>query len=375
MKPQKQWCISLAVCLLLAVSGHSQTTVTKKDAGKLPDGSAVDVFTLKDKQLEVQITNYGGTIMSIKAPDRNGKVEDVVLGFDDPQAYYAHNHSSDASFLGPIVGRYANRIANATFTLDGQQYHLPKNNKMNSIHGGPNGFHNHVWKAKIVKNGIELQYLSKDGEEGYPGNLQATVVYTLVKGELKIDYSATTDKPTVYNPTNHAYFNLKGQGQGDVLQHVVKLNGSKFTPVDANIIPTGELRSVEGTPFDFRTPHAIGERIAADNDQIKLGNGYDHNYVIDNSGKSLMLVADVYEPASGRVFEVLTTEPGIQFYTGNFLNGNIKGKGGVPYNKNGGFALETQHYPDSPNHPDFPSTVLRPGQTFHSETVYRFSTR
>jgi len=363
------------VCAMIACAAEAKTQVTKANGGKLPNGAAVDVYTLKDEKLEVQVATYGGEVISLKAPDRNGKMADVVLGFDDVSGFYANSNSSSAAFFGPIVGRYANRIAHAKFSLDGREYHLTKNNGDNSIHGGPTGFHNRMWDAIIIPDGIELTYLSKDGEEGYPGNLSVTVRYTVEGGDLKIDYTATTDKPTVLNLTNHSYFNLSGQGNGTILQEQLQLHASRFTPVDSTLIPTGELKSVAGTPFDFLEPRAVGERINADDEQIKLGHGYDHNFVIDGGGKELTKAAEVYDPASGRVLQVLTTEPGVQFYTSNFLDGSIKGKQGIAYPRNGALCLETQHFPDSPNHPAFPTTELRPGGKFHSVTVYRFSTR
>ena len=370
-----------AVAALICFAGITgavmgKTEVSKRDGGKLPDGSPVDIYTLKDQKIEVQIMNYGGEVLSIQVPDRTGKVADVVLGFDNPSGYYENNHSKSASFFGPIVGRYANRIAQAKFSLDGKEYTLTKNNGDNTLHGGPGGFHNRMWTGKIIPDGVELKYLSKDGEEGYPGDLSVTVRYTLDGNDLKIEYSATTDKPTVLNLTNHSYFNLSGQGNGTILGEELKLNASRFTPVDSGLIPTGELKSVVGTPFDFLKPHAVGERINADDEQLRLGHaGYDHNFVIDGGGKGLTEAAEVYDPASGRVLQVLTTEPGLQFYTSNFLDGSIKGKGGVAYPRNAALCLETQHFPDSPNHPAFPSTVLRPGEKFHSTTIFRFSVR
>lgn len=375
MTHTKQVVTTFVLIAGIASALAAKTRVTKASGGKLPDGAEVEIFTLKNEKLEVQVITYGGDVISLEAPDRNGKMADVVLGFDSPSGYYENNHSKSAAFFGPIVGRYANRIAHAKFSLDGKEYTLTKNNGDNSLHGGPGGFHNRVWKGKIITDGVELTYLSKDGEEGYPGNLSITVKYTLTGGDLQIDYSATTDKPTVLNLTNHSYFNLSGQGNGTVLQEQLKLNASRFTPVDATLIPTGELKSVAGTPFDFLKPHAVGERITADDEQIRLGHGYDHNFVIDGGGKELTQAAEVYDPASGRVLQVLTTEPGVQFYTSNFLDGSIKGKQGIAYPRNGALCLETQHFPDSPNHPDFPSTVLRPGSKFHSTTVYRFSVR
>jgi aldose 1-epimerase len=354
----------------------AKTQVSQRSGGKLPDGSAAEIYTLKNEKIEVQVMNYGGYVLSIKVPDRSGKVADVVLGFDDPVRYYESNHAKGNPFFGPIVGRYANRIAHAKFSLDGKEYTTPKNDGDNTLHGGPDGFHNHLWIGQIIPDGVELKYVSKDGEEGFPGNLSVAVKYTLSGNDLKIDYSATTDKPTVLNLTNHSYFNLSGQGNGTILADELKLNASRFTPVDSGLIPTGELKSVVGTPFDFLKPHAVGERINANDEQLHLGhNGYDHNFVIDGGGRELKETAEVYDPASGRVLQVLTTEPGVQFYTANFLDGSIKGKGGVAYPRNAALCLETQHFPDSPNHPAFPTTVLKPGGEFHSTTVYRFSAR
>ena len=369
----------VAMLILLAGTAGAvvaKTEVSQRSGGKLPDGSAVEIYTLKSEKIEVQVMNYGGYVLSIKVPDRTGKAADVVLGFDDPVGYYGANHAKGNPFFGPIVGRYANRVAHAKFSLDGKEYTLTKNDGDNTLHGGPNGFHNQLWTGHIIPDGVELKYLSKDGEEGYPGNLSVTVKYTLKGNELKIDYSATTDKDTVLNLTNHSYFNLAGQGNGTILGDELKLNASRFTPVDSGLIPTGELKPVAGTPFDFTKPHTVGERINANDEQLRLGhNGYDHNFVIDGGGKDLKEAAEVYDPASGRVLTVLTTQPGVQFYTANFLDGSIKGKGGIAYPRNAALCLETQHFPDSPNQPNFPTTVLKPGSEFHSTTIYRFSAR
>ena len=375
MKPMGKVLGTLVLLVGLSNGLAAKTQVTKTSGGTLPNGAAVEVFTLKGEKLEVQIATYGGEVLSIKVPDREGKVADVVLGFDTPNGYYENSNSKGAAFFGPIVGRYANRIAHAKFTLDGKDYTLAKNNGDNSLHGGPTGFHNRMWTGKIIPDGVELTYLSKDGEEGYPGNLSVTVRYTVKGNELKIEYGATTDKDTVLNLTNHSYFNLSGQGNGTILQHELQLNASRFTPVDSGLIPTGELKPVAGTPFDFLKPHTIGERINADDEQIKLGHGYDHNFVIDGGGTALTKAAEVYDSRSGRVLEVLTTEPGVQFYTSNFLDGSINGKQGVAYPRNGALCLETQHFPDSPNHPAFPTTELKPDEKFHSVTVFRFATR
>jgi aldose 1-epimerase len=362
------------LCLaLFTLSAEAETKVTSQPFGKIPDGTAVEIFTLSDGPYEARITNYGGVVVSLKAPDRNGKSADVVLGFDDLNGYVANFNGPSTAFFGAIIGRYGNRIGHGSFALDGKKYSLPLNNGENTLHGGPHGFNNVVWKAKPITNGVELTYLSKDGEAGYPGNLSAVVRYTLVKGDLRIEYSATTDKDTVVNLTNHSYFNLAGQG--DILSHQLTLHASRFTPVDAGLIPTGELKSVEGTPFDFRKATAIGARINADDEQLHRGRGYDHNWVLDSGGGKLMEAAELYDAGSGRVLKVLTDQPGIQFYSGNFLDGSIKGKGGKPDELHAALCLETQHFPDSPNHPDFPTTELKAGARYHTVTVYSFSAR
>lgn len=372
--------LSLTAAALL-MSGCAQkkketpmsSSITKAPFGQTADGAPVDLYTLKNAAgMEVAVTTYGGRVVTLKAPGRDGKFTDVVLGFDNLQGYLGVH-----PYFGAIVGRYGNRIAKGQFKLDGKTYKLAVNDGANSLHGGIKGFDKVVWTGREVPGGdpsVELTYLSKDGEEGYPGNLTQKVTYTLTAAnELKIDYSATTDKYTVVNVTNHSYFNLAGQGKGDILGHVLQLNASKMTPVDAGLIPTGELKSVEGTPFDFRQPTVIGARIGADDEQIKRGGGYDHNFVVDGEPGTLRLAARVTEPTSGRVLEVSTTEPGVQFYTGNFLDGTVKGKGGVAYAKRTGFCLETQHFPDSPNHPAFPTTTLKPGAEYKSTTVFKFS--
>ena len=347
----------------------------KTDFGKTPDGKTADLYVLTNKTgTQVSITNFGGIVVSIKVADRQGKLGDVVLGYDSVDGYV-----KDSSFLGALIGRYGNRIAHGKFSLGGATYTLAQNNGENSLHGGKKGFNKVLWDARDVstKDGpaLELKYTSKDGEEGYPGELSVTVIYTLTNhNELKIEYTASTNKETVLNLTNHSYFNLTGSGENDILQHRLMLHADRFTPVDAGLIPTGELRGVQGTPFDFREPTAIGSRIAQDDEQLKLGKGYDHNYVLSNKKQgSMALAARVAEPTTGRVMEVWTTEPGIQFYTGNFLDGTIHGKGGQVYPHRSGICLETQHFPDSPNHPDFPSTVLKPGERYHTRTIYKFS--
>jgi len=358
---------------LFSMTMEAKTKVTSEPFGKMPDGTPVEIFTLSSGAYEARIATYGGIVVSLKAPDRNGNAADVVLGFDNLDGYVANFNGPADAFFGALIGRYANRIAHGSFTLDGTKYSLPLNNGENTLHGGPHGFNNVVWKAKTIANGVELTYLSKDGEAGYPGTLTAVVRYTLMKGDLRIEYSATTDKDTVVNLTNHSYFNLAGQG--DILGHQLTLHASRFTPVDAGLIPTGELKPVESTPFDFRKPTTVGARINADNEQLHLGRGYDHNWVLDSGGKKLEEAAELYDPGSGRVLKVLTDQPGIQFYSGNFLDGSIKGKGGKPYGLHGALCLETQHFPDSPNHPDFPTTELKPGERYHTVTVYSFSVR
>jgi aldose 1-epimerase len=364
---------SIAMIFVSGLQAEAKSKMQKKSFGKTEDGQPVDLYILTNKNgMESAITNYGGTVVSLIVPDRNGKREDVVLGYDNLAGY-----ATGKAYIGATVGRYANRIAHATFTLDSTTYTLAKNDGDNHLHGG---FNKRVWTAKDVSSSagqaLELTYLSKDGEEGFPGTLPVKVVYTLTdQNELKIDYSATTDKDTILNLTNHAYFNLAGQGNGDILQQQIMIRADKFTPIDATSIPTGELRSVKGTPFDFTNSIAIGVRIDQDDQQLKLGRGYDHNWVLNNGTPgSLFLAAQAYDPHSGRVLEVLTTEPGIQLYTGNFLDG-IHGKDGKVYNRRYAFCLETQHFPDSPNHPNFPSAELKPGQHFQSTTVYKFSTK
>jgi len=366
--------LSSAAAILIiagALTAHAATKVAKADFGKTPDGTAIQIFTLTNAHgVQARITNYGGAVVSLLVPDRSGKMGDIVLGFDSLEGYFNPNQA----FFGALIGRYGNRIGHARFTLDGKEYALAANNNGNSLHGGNKGFDKVVWTPKeLADGGLEMSYLSKDGEEGYPGNLKVTVVYHLTAAnELKIDYTATTDKDTVINLTNHSYFNLKGAGNGDILDQIMMLNADKFTPVDGGLIPTGELKPVAGTPFDFTKPTRIGARINQDDEQLKLGKGYDHNWVLNRQGPGLSLAARVVEETTGRTMEVLTTEPAIQFYTGNFLDGTVVGKGGKRYDQRSAFCLETQHYPDSPNKPNFPSTELKPGQTYKTTTVYRF---
>jgi aldose 1-epimerase len=371
-------CLLLALIIITtsAVSAQS-SSVDVQPYGTTANGEDVDEYTLTNANgMEVKIITYGGTITSIRVPDRNGEMANVTLGFNNLADY-----ETRSPYFGNITGRYANRIANATFTLDGTEYTLAANNGPNSLHGGVEGFDNKVWEAETVEGdgevGVSFHYLSPDGEEGYPGNLDVTVVYTLTDdNEIRMDYTATTDTPTVVNLTNHAYFNLAGEGAGSIYDHILMIDADRYTPVDATLIPTGELAPVEGTPFDFRLPKAIGPGQRSSHEQIVLGRGYDHNFVLnreDPDDKTMMLAARVYEPESGRVLEIWTTEPGIQFYAGNFLDGTLIGPSGHLYRQSDGLALETQHYPDSPNQPDFPSTVLRPGETYQTTTIYKFA--
>ena len=367
---------TLTLACLTQASAQKETSKVKKQAyGKMPNGAAVELYTLTNaKGMQAGIITYGGTVVSLTAPDRNGKYADVVLGMDDLAGYM-----KATAFFGAIIGRYGNRIGHAQFTLDGKVHKLPANDGPNTLHGGPAGFDKHVWSAVPGSSAdgetLELTYVSKDGEAGFPGTLTSKVVYTLTaSNELKIDYTATTDKPTVVNLTNHSYFNLAGQGEGDILAHEVMIDAARFTPVDATLIPTGELRPVAGTPFDFTKPTAVGARIEAADEQIKFGKGYDHNWVLNKGAGGLTKAAEVHETKSGRVMEVWTTEPALQFYTGNFLDGTLHGKGKT-YVRRGALCMETQHYPDSPNQPSFPSTELKPGATYRTTTVYRFSAR
>ena len=362
--------VAALVLALMAISVDVPAQVTKQSFGKTPDGTPVEIYTIKSGALEARITTYGGIVTELKVPDKNGKAADVVLGHESVEGYMPNK-----PFLGALIGRYGNRIAGGKFTLEGKTYQVPQNDGNNALHGGTTGFDKAVWKAKEIPHGVELTHVSHDGDQGFPGTLTTVVKYTLNGKDLKIEYSATTDKPTVLNLTNHSYFNLSGQGNGDILRHQVKLNAARYTPVDDGLIPTGELASVEGTPFDFRKPTAVGARIESDNEQIHRGKGYDHNWVLDSGGGKLAEAAEVYEPTSGRVMQVWTDQPGVQFYTGNFLDGTVTGKEGKVYSHRSGLCLETQHFPDSPNHPKFPSTELKPGQKYHTVTIYRFSTR
>ncbi len=374
--------VLLIVCVMFFISHFECSTketltmkIEKQPFGKTEDGTTVDLYTLTNANgMTVKITNYGGIVTSLLVPDKNGNLEDVVLGYDNLEGYLKNN-----PYFGCIIGRYGNRIARGKFTLNGTSYTLATNNEPNHLHGGVKGFDKVVWAAKEVKGeatvGLELTYLSKDGEEGYPGNLSVKVSYTLTNDNaLRIDYEATTDQPTIVNLTNHSYFNLKDAGASPILDHELMLDADYFTPVDSTLIPTGELRAVEGSPFDFKNPIKIGARIGADNEQIKFGLGYDHNFVLNGKAGELSLVGKLIESTTGCVMEIWTTEPGIQFYSGNFLDGTIIGKHGTVYHYRHGLCLETQHFPDSPNQPNFPSTVLNPGEKYQTTTVYKFLT-
>jgi len=383
MNKQRFAFLSLGLVWLLAWPAYGPqsplkgTHMIKKEAfGKTGEGTAVDLYTLTNKNgIELRAMTYGGIIISLRVPDKDGKFDDVVLGYDSLEGYLAKT-----PYFGAIIGRYGNRIGNGKFTLDGVQYNLATNNGSNSLHGGVRGFDKVVWKAEPFEHqdgiGVVFTYTSRDGEEGYPGNLSVKVTYTLTeKDELIFNYHATTDKATPVNLTNHTYFNLAGEGKRDILGHEIMLNANHFTPVDKTLIPTGQIASVSGTALDFTTSTVIGARIEQKDEQMIFGGGYDHNFVINRQGEGLALAARVYEPTTGRMTEVHTTEPGVQFYTGNFLDGSIIGKAGHVYKKRSGFCLETQHFPDSPNKPGFPSTILRPGKVYESRTVYKFSVR
>jgi len=372
-------CAIAAVAATVAIGQNSSkkgtSKVEQRPYGTMPDGAPIEMYTLSNANgMRAEIITYGGAVVSLTAPDKAGKYEDVVYGMENIAGYTG---DPKPPFFGALIGRYGNRIGHGQFTLEGKTYNLLKNDGDNTLHGGPEGFDKRVWKGRPLngkEQAVELTYTAKDGEEGFPGNLTARVVYTLTdKNELKIEYTATTDKPTVVNLTNHSYFNLACDGT--ILDHQVTINADRFTPVDKGLIPTGELRPVKGTPFDFTKPTRIGARINDKDEQLEYGRGYDHNWVLNRTGAGSIKAAEVYEPKSGRVMEVWTTEPGLQFYTGNFLDGTIHGKGGKVYPHRGAFCMETQHYPDSPNHPSFPSTELKPGQTYRTTTIYRFSAR
>jgi len=381
MKSQTPFISLLAIVAVIGpltcggIAGAEQG-ITRGPFGKTSDGTPVDIYTLTNSNgVEARITNYGGILVSLKVPDRDGKLDDVVLGYDTLDEYI-----EASPYFGALIGRYGNRIAKGRFTLDGTEYTLATNNDENHLHGGLKGFDKVVWKARAMLAdrgpGLTLTYLSADGEEGYPGNLSVKVVYILTDDdELRIHYSATTDKPTPVNLTNHSYFNLAGQGGGDILSHKLMLRADRFIPVDEGLIPTGELRPVADTPFDFNKPTAIGARIEQEDQQLEFGGGYDHCWVLSESDAQMPLAARVFEPTTGRVMHLFSAEPGIQFYCGNFLDGSNVGKGGKAYEYRSGFCLETQHFPDSPNQPDFPSVILKPGDKYETATVYRFSVK
>jgi aldose 1-epimerase len=364
-----RWLKVMLLSMTTAMAAHG--SVTKAVFGTTPDGTAVDIYTLKSEGIEARIMTFGARVVSIKTPDRDGRMADVVLGYSALDGYL----EDKATYFGAIVGRYGNRIAFGKFSIDGHQYQIPINDNANSLHGGTIGFDRLVWQARTIADGVELTLVSKDADQGFPGTLTAHVRYTVHHGALRIDYSVSTDKTTVVNLTNHSYFNLAGDGKGTILGEELTLLADQYTPVDAGLIPTGVLAPVEGTPFDFRKSTVIGARIHDNNEQLKIAGGYDHNWVLRGKNGEPKTAARVYEPGSGRVLTVTTTEPGVQFYSGNFLDDTKKfGKAQESHGKNSALCLETQHYPDSPNHPAFPTTELKPGETRHSTTTFTFTT-
>jgi aldose 1-epimerase len=378
-------CLAIVMAAAVACGGSSKkeptaspepekkASVNSASFGELPGGPALTIYTLTNLNgIEVRTIPYGAILVSVRIPDKTGRLDDIVLGFDGIDGY-AGTHP----YFGAVVGRYANRIANGRFTLDGRTFSLATNNGPNALHGGLKGFDKKMWTAELVDTngnvGVTYRVESPDGDEGYPGTLKVQVTYLLTpNNDLSVEYEATSDKPTPINLTQHSYFNLAGAGRADILNHRLTIDADRFTPVDATLIPNGDQRPVEGTPFDFRRPATIGARIDADDEQLRFGGGYDHNFVLNRDRDGLIHAARLEEPFSGRTLDVSTTEPGLQFYSGNFLDGTIKGKGGQIYAKRSGLCLETQHFPDSPNHPGFPSTILRPGERFRSKTVFTF---
>jgi aldose 1-epimerase len=364
----------LRVILLTMTSftaASAATSVQHQTFGHLPDGKPVEIYTLKSAAAQLQVMTYGARVVSLETKDRGGKMGNIVLGYAEFDNYLKGKNP----YFGAVPGRYANRIANGKFALEGKTYQITINDGPNALHGGKEGFDSRNWTAKEIPSGVEFTLVSPDGDQGFPGTLTAHVRYTLHDNKVAIEYSATTDKPTVINLTNHTYFNLGGDGSGTILNEQVRIDADKFTPVNSTLIPTGQLAPVAGTPFDFTSPHGIGERISADNEQLKLGHGYDHNWVLRGTMGELHPAAQVYDSTSGRVLTVDTTEPGVQFYSGNFLDGSLTSRTGAKYEQRTGLCLETQHFPDSPNHPNFPSTELKPGQTFHSETTWTLTTK
>ena len=375
--------LTLIPSLLIAVILNScenkypgSEMLTEEVFGKLDSGEEVYIYTLINKNgMKAKIINYGAVMVSLYAPDKNGNFEDVVFGFDELNGYVEDN-----SFIGTIVGRYGNRINKSKVTIDGTDFHLTPNEGENQLHGGPKGFFKVLWKAEPLTNdeasSLKMSYHSPDGEMGYPGNLDIEIIFTLTDDNgLKLDYNAVTDKPTVVNPTQHAYFNISGDMNNTILGDELQIDADYITPVDEHLIPAGKLMKVENTPFDFRTPHKIGERINDNNEQLKFGSGYDHNFVLNNYNGSVRKIGALYNPESGRLMEIFTDQPGLQFYSGNFINGTVKGKSGTIYNYRTALCLETQHFPDSPNQPEFPSTRLNPGEKYTQTVIYKFSTR
>ncbi|WP_263408678.1 aldose epimerase family protein [Terriglobus tenax] len=357
-----------AALMMSGMTVAAMGQVMKADFGKMPDGKAVEIYTLKSPQVEAKIVTYGARLISVKTADKAGKVADVMLGFDTLPEWLA---GGDKTYDGAIVGRYGNRIGLGKFPIDGHTYQVPTNDGPNSLHGGTVGFDKKIWTAKQVPNGVEMTVVSPDGDMGFPGTLTAHVTYTLKANALRIDYAMTTDKATVVNLTNHAYFNLTG-GTDNILGHQVRINADHYTPTNKTLIPTGNMDAVEGTPMDFRTAHTVGERIDTPFEPLTIAGGYDHNWILNGPNGVMKLAAEVVEPKSGRTLTVTTTEPGVQFYAGNFLDGSLTGRGGVKYSKRTGFCLETQHYPDSPNKPGFPTTLLKPGEVRTSTTIFTF---